>query len=64
MNTCISHTEEQEDNNANNLSGKKRLTDEKTWTTEVTFWPAVYRIEAASRYEQKCNLTVVMGTPM
>jgi hypothetical protein len=64
MNTGTSHPEEQEDNNANNLSGEKRLSDEKTWTTEVTFWPAVYRMLAARRYEQKCNLTVVKGTPM
>lgn len=41
MNTCISHPEELEDNNANNLSGEERLRDEKTGTTEVTFWSPV-----------------------
>jgi hypothetical protein len=64
MNTCISHPEELEDNNANTLSGGERLRDEKTGTTEVTFRPTVYRMYAASRFKQKYNLTVVMGTPV
>jgi hypothetical protein len=42
MNACISHPEELEDNNASTLSGKEMLRDEKTGTTEVTCWPAVY----------------------
>jgi hypothetical protein len=64
MNTCISHPEELENNNANTLSGEERLRDEKTGITEVTFWPTVCRMYAASRYKQKYNLTVVMGTPV
>ena len=60
MITCISHPEELEDNNANTLSGDEMLRDEKTGTTEITFWPKVYRTYAASRYKQKYKLTNLM----
>ena len=64
MNTCISHPEELEDINANTLSGEERMRDKKTGTTEVTFWPTVYRMYAASPYKQKYNSTVVIGRPV
>jgi hypothetical protein len=64
MNTCISHPEELEDNNANTLTGEERLRDERTGRSEATFGTTVYRMYAASRYKQKYNLTVVMGTPV